>query len=165
MLRDVSLYLAKHNYAVSVVGRTTAKLKRLVEEGSPNTMFPIKADYNKDSILEKVEEAIEQRGVFDLIISWTPNYPLVERICFMNENENLFRLIHIKGSRRYFHDELIDIPLNCIREIVYLGFIQEENTSRWLMHEEISRGVIGQIEAGGVGRIVGQLHPYDSRPE
>ncbi|QTD42571.1 hypothetical protein [Sporosarcina sp. Te-1] len=165
MLRDVSLYLANHKYAVSVVGRTTAKMEQLMKESPPNRMFPIQEDYDKESFLEKVEESIEQRGMFDLIISWTPNYRLVERLCFLNENKTLFRLIHIKGSRRYFQDETIEIPLSCMREIVYLGFIQEENTSRWLTHEEISQGVMRQIEDGGVGRIVGQLHPYDSRPE
>ncbi|GKV55832.1 hypothetical protein NCCP2222_17790 [Sporosarcina sp. NCCP-2222] len=83
----------------------------------------------------------------------------------MNEHDNLFRLIHVKGSRRYFQDEFVNLPFSCIREVVYLGFIQEETSSRWLTNEEISDGVIAQIESGGVGRIVGQLHPYGNRPE
>ncbi|MCG3087495.1 short-chain dehydrogenase [Sporosarcina cyprini] len=165
MLRNVSTYLAKHDYAVSVVGRTAGKLKQVMENSPPHSIFPIQADYNSDSFLVEISEAIKKRGPFALIVSWTPNYQVVERVCSMNEHDNPFRLIHVKGSRRYFQDELVNIPFSCMREVVYLGFIQEETGSRWLTNEEISGGVIGQIESGGVGRIVGQLHPYDRRPE
>lgn len=165
MLRNVSIYLAERNYTVSVVGRTAGKLKEVMESSPPDTIFPIQIDYYSDSFLEEIKMAIEKRGPFHLIVSWTPNYQVVEQVCSMNENDNLFRLIHIKGSRRYFRDELVNIPFSCIREVVYLGYIQEKTMSRWLTHEEISGGVIAQIESGGIGRIVGQLHPYDSRPE
>lgn len=111
-----------------------------------------------------MEDAIKARGPFSLIISWTPNYEALERICELNEQANTFRLIQVKGSRRYFEDEEIRIPLNCQYEKVFLGFVMEAGNSRWLMHEEIANGVIQQFLAPIEERIVGQIHPYNNRP-
>lgn len=164
MLASVSRYLATEGHSVSVVGRTSSKINCLVKDCPPTTIFPIQADYNTDEIFTKVEDAIKDRGPFSLIISWTPNYLALERVCELNEQADAFRLIHVKGSRRYFEDEEIRIPLNCHYEKVFLGFVMEGETSRWLTHEEIADGVIQQILTTTKDRIIGQLHPYSQRP-
>ncbi|MDW0112008.1 Rossmann-fold NAD(P)-binding domain-containing protein [Sporosarcina saromensis] len=164
MLAGVSRYLAKEGCIVSVIGRTILKLDQLIEDCPPHSIYPIQADYNTNEIFTKVIDAIKNRGPFSVIVSWTPNYQTLERICELNEQENTFRLIHVKGSRRYFDDEEIRIPLNCNYEKVFLGFVMEAGNTRWLTHEEIADGVIQQMLAPIEDRIVGQLHPYSQRP-
>lgn len=164
MLAGVSSFLATEEFSVSVVGRTSSKLNRLLKDNPPNTIFPIQADYNADEIFTKVKDAINTRGPFSLIISWTPNYEALERICELNERANTFRLIHVKGSRRYFEDKEIRIPLICQYEKVFLGFVMEARNSRWLTHQEIANGVIQQFLAPIEEQIVGQIHPYNERP-
>ncbi|WP_252503815.1 short-chain dehydrogenase [Sporosarcina sp. Marseille-Q4943] len=164
MLAGLSMFLAKEGYSVSVIGRTAAKFERLIDVCPPNTIFPLQVDYYSEALFSEVKEVISERGPFDLIVSWTPNYRALERICEMNEQATSFRLIHVKGSRRYFEDEEIKISSNCIYEKVFLGFVIEEGTSRWLKHEEIAGGVIQQIVEKTNDRIIGQLHPYSERP-
>ncbi|MDW0115965.1 short-chain dehydrogenase [Sporosarcina thermotolerans] len=164
MLAGVSLFLAKEGFLVSVIGRTAAKFERLKAESPSGTIFPIQVDYDSNTLFSKVEKAIAERGPFKLIVSWTPNYRALEQICEINEQATSFRLIHMKGSRRYFEDEEIRVPVNCEYEKVFLGFVKEEGTSRWLTHDEIAGGVVEHIVNKKDERIIGQLHPYSERP-
>ncbi|AMQ05578.1 hypothetical protein [Sporosarcina psychrophila] len=165
MLAEVCLHLAREGYSVSVIGRTLSKFKRLQVESSPNSIFPLIADYNTDDVYDEIKKAILERGSFDLIISWTSNYSVLERICEMNPGDTPFSLIHVKGSRRYFEDEPIRIPSKCNYRRVYLGFVMEDSGSRWLTHAEIANGVIKQIGADEEMGIIGQIHPYEARPK
>jgi len=165
MLAGVCLYLAREDYSVSVIGRTLSKFKRLQDESPPNSIFPLLTDYDNNDVYDYINEAIKERGPFDLILSWTPNYSALERICEMNQGETSFRLFHVKGSRRYFEDEPIGIPSLCQYRKIYLGFVMEENGSRWLTHDEIANGVIKQIETDEEVRIIGKIHPYEDRPK
>lgn len=164
MLAGVSIFLATQGYSVSVIGRTAAKFERLKDVCPPNTIFPIQIDYDSEALYTEIDKAIAERGPFDLIVSWTPNYRALERICEMNSQAESFRFIHVKGSRRYFENEEILIPTNCTYGKVFLGFVIEGETSRWLTNDEISNGVIHQITSKGDERIVGQLIPYSARP-
>ncbi|HJF33371.1 MAG TPA: short-chain dehydrogenase [Sporosarcina psychrophila] len=164
MLAGVCLHLAREDYSVSVVGRTFSKFKRLQVEGPPNSIFPLITDYDTDDVYDEINKAIRERGPFDLIISWTPNYSALERICEMNLVDTSYRLFHVKGSRRYFGDEPIHIPSQCNYRKVYLGFVKEDNGSRWLTHDEIANGVIKQIGIDEEVGIIGQIHPYEARP-
>lgn len=164
MLAGVCLQLARECYSVSVIGRTLSKFKRLQDESPPNSIFPLVVDYDTDDVYDFLNEAIQERGPFDLIISWTPNYSALERICEMNPGDTLFRLFHVKGSGRYFEDEPIHIPILCKYRKVYLGFVMDENGSRWLTHSEIANGVIKQIGKDEEVGIIGQIHPYEARP-
>ena len=82
----------------------------------------------------------------------------------MNREIDNFRLFHVKGSRRYFNDKTIQIPNNCNYRKVFLGFIIENEHSRWLTHDEISSGVIFQIHSDQSSGIIGQIEPYELRP-
>lgn len=164
MLAEVCLYLVREGYSVSVIGRTSSKFKQLKVEGPQNSIFPLIADYDTEDVYDEINKAIRECGPFDLIISWTPNYSFLERICEMNLRKAPFRLFHVKGSRRYFEDEPIQIPSLCKYRKVFLGFVMEDGGSRWLTHEEIACGVIKQIETDEEVGIIGQIHPYEARP-
>lgn len=164
MLAEVCLQLAREDYFVSIIGRTLSKFKRLQNDSPPNSIFPLLADYDTDDVYDYINDAIQERGPFDLIISWTSNYSALERICEMNDGDTLFRLFQVKGSGRYFEDEPIRIPSLCKYRKVYLGFVMEENGPRWLTHGEIANGVIKQIETDEEVGIIGQIHPYEARP-
>ena len=164
MLAGVCLQLARGDYSVSVIGRTLSKFKRLQIESPPNSIFPLMTDYDTDDVYDEIHKVLRERGPFDLIISWTPNYRLLERICEMNHGEAPFRLFHVMGSRRYFEDEPIKIPGLCNYRKVYLGFVMQDSGSRWLTHCEIANGVIKQIKADEKMGIIGQIHPYEARP-
>ena len=164
MLAGVCRYLAHAGYVVSIIGRTQSKFNQIQVECPSSSIYPIISDYNSDAIYNDVTEAIRERGSFDLIVSWTPNYATLERICEMNSGVDTFRLFQVKGSRRYFEDEPIRIPDNCNYRKVFLGFIKEGTGSRWLTHEEIANGVIQQIKTDNVEEVVGQIQPYEERP-
>ena len=164
MLADVSRFIAKEGSSVSVIGRSATKFKKLKADSPPDSIFPIQVDYYSEALVTEVKEAIAERGPFDLIVSWTPNYSGLEQICKINDQPISFRLVHVKGSRRYFDDEEILIPDNCKYEKVFLGFVVEGESSRWLTNDEISNGVIQQITSAKDERVVGQLIPYSARP-
>ncbi|WP_172369500.1 short-chain dehydrogenase [Sporosarcina jiandibaonis] len=165
MLANVCVALAQKGYIVSIIGRTRLKFQRIISDSPVDSIFPIIVDYNSSELIDEVENVIEEKGAFDLIVSWTPNYNSLERICEMNRGIDNFRLFHVKGSRRYFRDETIQIPDNCNYREVFLGFIMENEHSRWLTHGEISDGVINQIETDQPTGIIGQIKTYELRPE
>lgn len=75
-------------------------------------------------------------------------------------------LYHVLGSNENLKEikrEIIEIN-NCDYHQVQLGFIIENNRSRWLTNEEISNGVINCIEVKSERFIVGTLTPWDKRP-
>ncbi|WP_203247129.1 Rossmann-fold NAD(P)-binding domain-containing protein [Sporosarcina beigongshangi] len=164
MLAGVCIDLARDGYSVSVIGRAVPKFKRLQVESPPNSIFPLITDYDTDAVFDEINKAIRKRGPFNLIISWTPNYSVLEHICELNHGAKSFRLFHVKGSRRYFEDEPIQIPSQCNYRKVFLGFVMEDRGSRWLTHDEIAHGVIQQITADEKEGIIGQIHPYEARP-
>jgi hypothetical protein len=164
MLSDVCVALAQQGYIVSIIGRTVSKFQRIISESPVDSIFPILIDYNTSEVINEVEKVIEEKGSFDLIVSWTPNYSVLEQICELNCGIDNFRLFHVKGSRRYFRDETIQIPAHCDYRKVFLGFIIEDDHSRWLTHHEISTGVINQIETDQATGIIGQIEPYELRP-
>lgn len=164
MLAEVSIFLAREGYSVSVIGRTAAKFERLKADSPSDSINPIQVDYYSEALFAEVGESIAEHGPIELIVSWTTNYQSLQRICEMNDLAKSFRLVHVKGSRRYFEDETILIPANCTYEKVFLGFVIEGEASRWLTNDEISNGVIQQITSKGEERIVGQLIPYSARP-
>lgn len=164
MLADVCIALARKGYIVSIIGRTRSKFQRILSESPVDSIFPLVVDYDSSEVIEEVKKVIEEKGSFDLIVSWTPNYSALERICEANRGIDNFRLFQVKGSRRYFIDEKLEIPENCNYRKVFLGFILENERSRWLTHEEISNGVIYQIESDQPTGIIGQIQPYELRP-
>lgn len=167
MLTDVSLWLADTGYQVSVIGRTKAKHLNLVKKASnPQMINSLVVDYTNFALLEdQVRKAIESFGPVSLVVSWTPIRKSLEIVNeIVSKQKDLWTLIQIKGSRRYFEKESLVVPENCEHRSIYLGFIIEANHSRWLTNQEIFEGVIKSIKEDHTESIVGILHPYEKRP-
>ena len=163
MLSKAVVCLAEAGHQVSVIGRTKEKFQDLLTE-TPHNVYPLLADYHTERVFGVVEQAMEDREFFDLIISWMPNYAALERICQLNNRAQHFRLVHVKGSRRYFGDEPLAIPSNCFYQEVFLGYMADRDTTRWLTHDEISDGVLRAAKSGSPREIIGQIEPYEERP-
>lgn len=164
MLSGAAVHFAEAGHSVSVVGRLQKNFEKL-QDKSRVPMFPLLGDYRKEEIFRLVSEAIAARGPFDAIISWCPEYRVLERIALLNYGASNCRVIQVKGSRRFFGDPSIALPEPCIYQEVFLGFKKEPEGSRWLTHEEISAGVVKAFAAGERRQIIGQIEPYEERPD
>lgn len=167
MLSDVSCWLADTGYQVSVIGRTNEKHRSLnLKANNPQMIHHLVVDYTNYVLLKKkVKKAIENLGPISLMVSWTPIRESLEMVNeIVAKQKDQWTLYQIKGSRRFFEKESLLVPVNCEHRSIYLGFIIEDNQSRWLTHQEISEGIIMTIKEEHAESIVGTLHPYEKRP-
>lgn len=164
MLSGAAIHFAETGHAVSVIGRTVAKFEML-QEKSTVPLFPLLCDYRKAEVLQVVKEAIGDRGPFDAIISWCPEYGVLERIAQLNAAASACRVIQVKGSRRFFGDPDLALPESYEYQEVFLGYQKEAGGSRWLSHQEISQGVIAAVSNKEKRQIIGQIQPYEERPQ
>ncbi|AOV07362.1 hypothetical protein BI350_07295 [Sporosarcina ureilytica] len=167
MLSAVSLWLTEIGYRVSVIGRSKQRHHHLVKKAADPTLINnLSLDYNNHSLLEdKVRKAIQQNGPISLVISWIPSKQSLDIVNkLVSEYIDDWKLYQVKGSRRYFNDDILNVPSNCTHSSIYLGFIIEGNQSRWLTNNEIAEGVIKSIQDEKAESIIGRLHPYEKRP-
>jgi hypothetical protein len=167
MLAEVSQWLADTGITVSVIGRTSEKHRKLIElAANPQFIDSLVFDYNDlPSLQRNVKKAITKNGPISLVVSWThTSEPLEVVKTVLSEQKEQWKLVQIKGSRRYFEKDNSLLPANCKHRTIYLGFIVENNQSRWLTNQEISEGVIKSIKEDTIETIIGTLQPYDKRP-
>ncbi len=167
MLSEVSLWLMEMGYQTSVIGRSKEKHDRLMKKAThSDLMNSLKVDYHNHSLLEEqIRKSIQKYGPISLVVSWTPSTQALEIVNkLVSEYIKHWHLYQVKGSRRYFNDDILNVPSNCTQSSIYLGFILEGNHSRWLTHEEISAGVIQHIQSGNSESLIGRIHPYEKRP-
>lgn len=164
MLSGAAVYFAEAGHLVSVIGRSRDKFDKL-QEKSKAPLFPLLGDYRKEEVFQLVKEAIVARGPFDAIISWCPEYHVLERITCLNATASICRVIQVKGSGRFFGDPSIALSEQYMYQEVFLGFKKGQGGSRWLSHEEISTGVIEAFANGERRQIIGQIEPYEERPQ
>lgn len=126
-------------------------------------MTPLLVDYTKGNLLkEKIKDTIKQNGSIDLVVAWIHSYAKEALSIIANEVSNTvdkWELFHILGSGSNLKDvkRKVATPENCSYYQIQLGFIIENDHSRWLTHQEISNGVIEAIQKKKKIHIVGQL--------
>ncbi|MDC3415208.1 short-chain dehydrogenase [Terrihalobacillus insolitus] len=168
MLKDVSLWLTNEGFIVSIIGRSKSKHLDLVNKAShPELINSLMVDYNNHSLLEEgIRDAIGKHGPIALVVSWTPSLPSLEIANnIISEQSRKWKFFQIKGSRRYFNDDSLNISSSCEHRSIYLGFVIENNHSRWLTNREIAQGVIKSVIDDSKQSIIGRLHPYEKRPK
>ncbi|SFJ86501.1 hypothetical protein SAMN04487936_1053 [Halobacillus dabanensis] len=133
MLKEASLWFSEHGYIVSVIGRTPRKHESLAAEAAnPEFINSLTQDYTNHSSLERqLIRAMEKYGPFSIVVSWVSSLPSLEFIIkIVSEHSSGWKLYQVKGSKRYFEDDVLQVPPNCKHRSIYLGFVIEGNTSR-----------------------------------
>jgi hypothetical protein len=168
MLSKASLWLAENSYDVSIIGRDINKLNRL--SSMNENIIPISVDYQNDNDFRKEIVNILSTGPVETIVAWIHgNAPraletLIKTVNSLNTCK--WRLFHVLGSSKNLDEILqqIEVPNGCEYHQVQLGFIIENNGSRWLTNSEISNGVIQSIETNKKRMVVGTLTPWHLKP-
>lgn len=170
MLEGVCQWLVEEGYHVYVVHRKPESFKSMQEKSKkPNQLHSLTVDYHDTQALKgKVREVIDQHGGCpDLIVSWIHNSAPLALSTILKEVETRiepWKLIHVQGSSSFFVKENTTVPEACEYRRVYLGFVLEDGSSRWLTHDEISNGVIKVIKRNIPEAIIGTLKPWSMRP-
>ncbi|MFC4409694.1 hypothetical protein ACFOZY_04505 [Chungangia koreensis] len=168
MLAGLSAELADHGVKVSVIGRNEERhesVKRMSQK--PENIISLVIDHSYHHTLkEQLMKTMEENGPIDTVIAWVESIVTLEYIVnYVSISAESFRLFHVRGSRRYFEDQKLTVPFNCLVRKVYLGFILSGNSSRWLTNEEISNGVLHAVQHDLVSSVVGTIEPYEKRPQ
>lgn len=168
MLKEASIWLASKYDYVTVIGRSKKKMKFLIDQCK--NINPLYLDYHNTNHLKlRIEEQIRKLGDIDLVVAWvhsTAPDTLSTIINMVSKQNNNWNLVHILGSRSNLETikKNISISENCTYSQVQLGFVRENNKTRWLTNTEISSGVIKAISQKDAKYIVGMIEPWEQRP-
>lgn len=177
MLRRVALFLADQGYTVSVVARQMNRLISLVKSASNSrgVIVPISVDYRHDRwVVEALRDSIARHGPISLAVCWihstAPNAlrTVGETIA---ATTSCCRLFHVRGSAATNPARFLSLlptwlqvhPQLHYRQVI-LGFVVEDDRSRWLTHDEIARGVMTAMKEDAAQYIVGTVEPWSDRP-
>lgn len=173
MLAAVSSGLVKERgMTVGVIARTQKSLDRLeaIPSGFAGRLVPMALDYhNVDRLRHWIGHFQLMEGPIDLVVAWIhqPVVPVLEAVISEVEayRHMPWRLVHVVGSQAGFEAPgIVTFSSWCAYQRVILGFVLEGNSSRWLLHSEISQGVLRAIQSDQPTSVVGTLEPPDRRP-
>lgn len=177
MLKEAAFYFVRHAYAVSVIARGQSGLDRMIlEKKDSGFINPVRVDYSNYPLLrKKVTESVADFGPVELCVAWIHHYaPDAAYVIadILNGQEIPFRFFHVLGCE---YANPYETNLNAERDFkkfknisyrkVVLGFICDDENSRWLTNQEISNGVIDAINADRETYIVGTVNPWEKRPK
>lgn len=176
MLKEVPLYFTRHGYTVSVVARNPSGFNKLIESKSEHGFInPIKVDYSDYNLLEeKLKSAIDNYGKIDTAVCWihstAQEAPYIVADVLNNQNIKC-KYFHVLGSAYGNpHEQNINLQysyerfVNLVYRKIILGFVIEDDTSRWLTDMEISNGVVDAVINEKDTFVVGTLEPWEERP-
>ncbi|WNC16754.1 short-chain dehydrogenase [Brevibacillus brevis] len=169
MLAEVSRWLARTGYHVTVIGREQSRLDRVAEESdTPGSFTMLALDYrDTEALKQAVSDLVRHRGPVDVVVAWihgtAPDaLAAIQRELMGQKKEWL--LFHVCGSRAWIQPPAVEEIAYCRYRRVILGFVTDAQSSRWLTHSEISRGVIRAMQTDEPLSIVGTVEPWERRP-
>ncbi|MBP9192893.1 MAG: short-chain dehydrogenase [Ignavibacteria bacterium] len=176
MLAGVSDYFTQHGYTVSVIARDPAGLNKLIESKSEHGFInPIKVDYSDYySLEERLRSAIDNYGEIDTAVCWihstAPEAPYIIADVLNNQSIKC-KYFHVLGCEENDPDKKTpDIKFSFERFVrliykkIILGFVIEDESSRWLTNTEISNGVSDAVLFDKDIFVVGKTEPYVNHP-
>ncbi len=176
MLKGVPLYFTQHGYTVSVIARDPNGLNRLIESKSEHGFInPIKVDYSDYYMLEeKLNSAIDNYGKIETAVCWihdsAPDAPYIIADVLNGQNVKC-KYFHVLGCEYSLPEEkyknlhfTFERFINLIYKKIILGFVIEDEVSRWLTDTEISNGVIDAVINEKDSFVVGKVEPWERRP-
>lgn len=171
MLAGACLRLAEQNFKVSVIGRNPHKMKRLCDQH--RNIVPVLTDNtDHDDFALKLSDIMHIYGPARLVIAWIHHHDkavlrqTAKAIRKTGGKDFVWDLFHVLGSSAHLEEikRFVSMPAECHYHQVQLGFVMEQGHSRWLTHEEISRGVIDAIQKKRKCSVIGRLEPWNMRP-
>jgi hypothetical protein len=137
---------------------------------------PVRVDYNNYEMLrERIASAIDSFGNIDTSIHWihstAPEAPYV--IAEIQNEQNIkSKFFHVLGceyanpfEKNLNIETTFERFVNIIYKKIILGFVNEDDSSRWLNNYEISNGVIDAVAKDRDASIIGTVEPWSNRPE
>jgi hypothetical protein len=177
MLREVSLFLAKHDNTVSVIGLEQEGLLSLAleaQECNLSRVNPIMVDYRDAQALEaSLQEAMRFFGPLTMAVVWiNPEAlpgaadTLANVISAHSPVCRFFQVLPSAGigpkDRRFLDNPFPGFPKILYRKII-LGFKVEQGMSVWLSDKEIVEGVIQALRNDSRSVTIGTADPYPSQ--
>jgi len=180
MLAAVSVRLLRDGWNTSVVARRADGVAELAAEATGTTraggaLHCIAVDYrHTDAFVRTIEDAVARSGPISLAVVWihsvAPTAPAALAAALTQDGARC-RYVHVLGSaaadpaaaddgRRAAFERVEGLTY----EEVVLGFVREDECSRWLTNTEIAAGVNRAIDAGVARTIVGSVEPWSDRP-
>ncbi|WP_239613558.1 short-chain dehydrogenase [Cohnella mopanensis] len=171
MLAHAVRSLNAQGHHTTVIARDTDKLNSLRSACPyPDRFNGISLDYEDYDLLKQrvKNEQLDQDG-YDLVIAWIQSNESHALQTILNELVAApVRIFHVLGSRSDLSAVQSSLKLshNHTYHQVQLGFVIENDSSRWHTNEEISDGVLKAIESGDEDEVtlVGTLEPRDMNP-
>lgn len=172
MLREVSLFMSKHDNTVSVVALESEDLLELKAEAalSGGRINPIQVDY-KDAtrFASAIRNAMKMHGPIMLAIAWmsTDALPdaanvLVQEIMKLSPVCRYFQVLPSSGitgkDRRFLENPFPEHNRILYRKII-LGFHYENGMLKWLTNSEVAAGVIEAVRDDEKDAVVGEVEP------
>ncbi|HLR69857.1 MAG TPA: hypothetical protein VK085_00315 [Pseudogracilibacillus sp.] len=171
MLQGASGWIAKNAKHTIAFGRNKQKLFHLQREYGVNGLEARMLDYtDNESLKQEINHSFIKHGPINMVVAWihgtAPNAvpTIMKQVSALQENQWTFVIIKSSGNLVRIITPVKSTEQNCNIKEVQLGFIYNENNSRWLTHEEISEGTIEAIKGNKNKTIVGTLEPWEQRP-
>ena len=172
MLAEAARGLAADGYHLSVLGRRPERL------GLPADKAALyRADwYEPGAFVETTRRACDDHGPPDLALVWTHDPPRglpLELARVIADAGARFRMVHVLGSAvsdPSRHEAVLRARTafteihGCDWRPVFLGFVIENDVSRWLTHDEISDGALRVVRDDLTETVIGVTRPWDARP-
>ncbi|MDL0434266.1 MULTISPECIES: short-chain dehydrogenase [unclassified Niallia] len=170
MLSEVTIWLAKQGYIVSVIGRNKHRMDEIRTICPNSIIHPILVDYSKLEDLEsELRNTIRIHTNIELVVAWIHSYAeeavnlIIDTV---SKDSSTWQLFHVLGSNadlQVLQSRLTD-KRNMIYHQIQLGFMMDDGHSRWLTNKEIASGVIQAMINKKSIHIVGVTEPREQRP-
>lgn len=171
MLAEVTQWLNAKGNIVTLMARNKEKLERVSKSCKyPENNRIMSLNYeDSDRLRAYIQEEQKKHGNYTMVVAWIHSTaPDALRIIIdeINKFQQPFQLFQVLGSRSDLQEirSRLNVPLKCDYRQIQLGFIIENNKSRWLTNDEIANGVIQAIINDDPVTVVGTLQPWSMRP-
>ncbi|MBM7127195.1 hypothetical protein ACFFJT_19130 [Dyella flava] len=174
MLAGASRFIAARAGAVSLFAHTEASLLSL-RQGLPDALevATTAVDYrSQQAFSAAIRSSVKKFGVPEMVLAWVhteaPALALAAQLAAYGQPVQFF---HVLGSasaspsaslvqQRRYYDALPELAYHQI----VLGFVADEQGSRWLHNDEIVNGVIDAVRENAACHVVGTVEPWHARP-
>ena len=170
MLSGLVEAIARQGRQVSVVARGPARLQRLAAR-HPG-IHPVQLDYYDDAVFDAgLAHAAALHGPFARCVSWMHDDSKERALRIARQIGEVY--CEVLGSASadparperlaQWHDLFRPLAAPKLR-LAVLGFVVEDDSSRWLDNDEICTGVGRALESADPVTIVGTVTPWSARP-